>query len=447
VPFEDPPDTSTALLDVLAEKVRAGVDVRVLGWVSPVMTRWPGISRVPDASHLRAINALTLRSITALRMAGASALPNMAGHIAGSSHSKTVLVCDNENTVAFTGGIDLVYGRWAGLDHAGRQVWHDVAARVEGPAAQAVYDHFRVMWQQNLALRPRTLRIGGENVVTVPPGTPPVPARRLPVLPGHGRRYLVQGLQTLPAARRPRFMQPAPGSLAAEFPHGSFTYRSALLEAIGAARGYIYLEDPLLWSKEIMFSINSALRRRPDLRVVILTGGITDPNDPPLPHAEYLCQSLNHGLLPGLTASQRERVNVLRRSRTFVHAKTVIIDDVWAVIGSGNLARRSLYTDIEHGFSFAEPGGDGVQRYRMRLWSHHLAGVDPARLADIGAAVDLWRSDAVLRASALEPLALPLPEVAISLRQRFIYNAVHDYGSRRRRRGNTTSAPATGEPV
>jgi phosphatidylserine/phosphatidylglycerophosphate/cardiolipin synthase-like enzyme len=439
VPFEDLPDETTALLNVLAEKVRAGVDVRVLGWISPVAAQLSGnsylFSPFLGISYLRMINTLTLRSIAALRAIGVRALPNMAGHIAGSSHSKTVLVCDNENTVAFTGGIDLQFTRWARPDHSGRQIWHDVVARIEGRAVQTVYDHFRVMWQQNLAVRPTTLRMGGEHILSVPPGTPPIPVRTLPVLPGRGR-YVVQGLQTLPVmrrlVRRPRSGRPASGSPVTGFPHGSFTYRDALLKAIGSARRYIYLEDALLWSKEIMVLINKALCRQPGLQVIMITGEIEDPNDPPLPHSRYQCQSLNHGLLAGLAVGQQKRIRILRRSGAFVHAKTMIVDDVWAVIGSGNLARRSLYTDIEHGVSFADPGGDGVRRYRMRLWSHHLAGVDPARLLDLDGALDLLQSDQFVQCAALEPLTLPVPEVEFSWRQRLIYNALHDYDSRRR---------------
>jgi phosphatidylserine/phosphatidylglycerophosphate/cardiolipin synthase-like enzyme len=440
VPFEDPPDETTALLDVLAEKARAGVDVRVLGWVSPALARWPGLACLPGGSYLRAINVLTLRSIAVLRGAGVRALPNMTGHAAGSSHSKTVLVCDNVNTIAFTGGIDLEYGRWARPDHAGRQIWHDVAVRLEGPAVQAVYDHFRAMWQCNLARRPTTVRIGGENVVSVPPGTSPIPARGLPVLPGRGR-YLVQGLQTLPATRRRRLGSRNPPRSPRPRPHGCFVYRAALLKAIGSARRYIYLEDSLLWSREIMTAINGALRRRPDLRVVMLTGGVGDPNDPPLPHAQYLCQALNHGLLEDLTAAHRSRIRILRRSGTYVHAKTMIVDDAWAVIGSGNVTRRSLYTDVEHGVSFTDPDGDGVRRYRARLWSHHLTGVDPSTLLDLDGALDVWQSDCRVRACALEPLALPLPEVTLNWRQRVIYSAFHDIDSRRRWRGDAHETP------
>jgi hypothetical protein len=102
------------------------------------------------------------------------------------------------------------------------------------------------------------------------------------------------------------------------------------------------------------------------------------------------------------------------------------------VIGSGNVTQRSLYTDIEHGISFVDPDGDAVRRYRVQLWSHHLSAVDAAALTNLDAALEVWQSDRLVRESALEPLTLPLPEVALSRRQRRIYDAYHDCDSRRR---------------
>lgn len=395
VPFVDPSDESSALLEVLAGNVRAGTDVRALGWVSPFVLRYPRVAARGGAAHAVAINTLTMRSLEALRETGALAMPSTIGHVAGSTHSKLVLVSDGENTVGFTGGLDLELSRWSRPDHSGRQIWHDVVARVEGPAVQGFYDHFRTLWEAN----------GGE-----------LAAAAVPIRPGRGVQR-VQNLRTLPAARFPWYL-PIRSKPLPEATDGLFTYRDALRHAIGQARRYIYLEDPLMWSVELMTWVRDAVRRTPGLTVILLTGGLDDPNDPPLPHPEYFCQSINHGLLDGLDDGQRSRVRVFRRTGVVVHAKTVLVDDEWACIGSCNLARRSLYTDIEHGVAF----DDRVPAYREKLWSHHLGAAPDGEL---DAWLAAWRGS-----GQVEEVALPVPEVAFSSRQRRRYQDFHDPDSR-----------------
>src|ERR1017187_2076293 len=76
----------------------------------------------------------------------------------------------------------------------------------------------------------------------------------------------------------------------------------------------------------------------------------------------------------------------------YVHAKVCVIDDVWALVGSDNLNRRSWTHDSEISCSVidtehdertpTDPGGlgDGARRLaretRLRLWREHLERTD-----------------------------------------------------------------------
>jgi phosphatidylserine/phosphatidylglycerophosphate/cardiolipin synthase-like enzyme len=80
-----------------------------------------------------------------------------------------------------------------------------------------------------------------------------------------------------------------------------------------------------------------------------------------------------------------------RGEAIYLHAKTVIVDDVLAMIGSDNMNRRSWTHDSELSIAILDqqadprppldPGGkgDGARRFardlRLRLWREHL-GVD-----------------------------------------------------------------------
>ena len=65
----------------------------------------------------------------------------------------------------------------------------------------------------------------------------------------------------------------------------------------------------------------------------------------------------------------------------YMHAKTTIIDDNWAMIGSNNVWRRYLYTDWEHAISFIDGDGKAIKAYRDRLWQEHFrVGTSESRL-------------------------------------------------------------------
>lgn len=425
----DPLNDGPPLLEVLKAKARAGVDVRVLGWVSPTM-RWHRIAARIGAGHIVAINTLTMRSIAALReepAIGGRAMPNLVAHAAGSTHSKIFLVCDGEDTVAFTGGLDLEASRWARHEHAGRETWHDVVAQVEGPAVQGVFDHFKAMWDANLARPAQTFTLEDRPLRSVLPDSPALPPRVLPVRADAGS-HVVQTLETLPVSNYARLTWLPKSRPFPEAPRGRFTYRDALQKAIAEAEDYVYIEDQMHWSREVMDRLGQALREHERLRVVLLMSGADDPNDPPLPHDAYLAQAVNRHLLAGLDAQQAGRVHAWRRVGVTVHAKTVIVDDRWAAIGSGNIGARSLYTDVEHGVAFTDPAGELVPAYRARLWSHHLGSA----FTELDASLERWAGPGDDTGDRLARVELPVPEVPYPARLDRQYRGIHDPDSRRR---------------
>jgi phosphatidylserine/phosphatidylglycerophosphate/cardiolipin synthase-like enzyme len=66
----------------------------------------------------------------------------------------------------------------------------------------------------------------------------------------------------------------------------------------------------------------------------------------------------------------------------YVHAKIALIDDVWATIGSANIANRSFYGDTELNASFWHR--PTVTELRRNLLLEHL-GQDTAEIDDVNA--------------------------------------------------------------
>lgn len=92
---------------------------------------------------------------------------------------------------------------------------------------------------------------------------------------------------------------------------------------------------------------------------------------------------------PGGTIPDGKYVAKSTRGIT-VHAKTTLIDDKWAIIGSANCMRRSLFTDWEHSLSFANGSSNVVRNYRMNLWAEHFHHPTPGDFLDLQNSLNRW---------------------------------------------------------
>lgn len=72
-----------------------------------------------------------------------------------------------------------------------------------------------------------------------------------------------------------------------------------------------------------------------------------------------------------------------------IHAKLTLIDDKWAIMGSANVLRRSLFTDWEHSVAFMDEAGTAVRDLRARLWSEHFQSTADL-FTDLTKALGAW---------------------------------------------------------
>ena len=348
---------------------------------------------------------------------------------AGSHHQKLVVIRHRGRPhldVAFVGGIDLGYGRKdTGAHHGDPQVmefpddygprppWHDIQAEVRGPAVHDLEHTFRERWYGSSVLDvpspPRQLydRAYHASAMT---GVPlPEPADDSEPTGTHQ----VQVLRTYPARlRRYPFA-----------PLGERSIAAAYRRAIPLARRLIYLEDQYFWSTEAAQLLADALRANPELHVVAVVprypdneGALAVPGELARHRAIELCRRAGGDRVHVFDVENASGTPI------YVHAKVVVVDDVWAMIGSDNLNRRSWTHDSELSIAVLddeldqrEPldpagSGDGARRFardlRIRLMCEHLqldaygadGLVDPAdavRLMDDSAeALDAWHAAA-----------------------------------------------------
>lgn len=118
-----------------------------------------------------------------------------------------------------------------------------------------------------------------------------------------------------------------------------------------------------------------------------------------------------------------------------VHAKTIIVDDQWAAIGTANIARRSLYTDVENGVSFIDEDGSAVRNYRCNLWADHFRIIDGSVFSNIEEGLNAWNPDwgtvgaTPERPVGIKPMADP-PIITPSSTELFYFDSYTDCDSR-----------------
>jgi phosphatidylserine/phosphatidylglycerophosphate/cardiolipin synthase-like enzyme len=328
----DRPGTLGAMLAEAAQRI----EVRVLVWAgAPVPVFHPTRREVRDALQ-------TLTRSTRIRCEA-----DPREHPFHCHHEKTVIV---DGEVAFVGGIDMTdFGgdRYDSRDHPARRRlgWHDVGAKVRGPAVVDVDDHFALRWRE----------LTGDQL-------------RLPSPPPAAGDQTVQVVRTI-----------AEGMYNA-VPRGEFRILESYVRAIRAARSFIYLENQFLWSPEIVALLAEKLKDPPsdDFRIVILLPARANngQDDTQGQLGMLVCADQRNDRL--LAATIRSRSGE-RDDRLYVHAKVGIVDDRWLTVGSANLNAHSLLNDTEMNVVCDDP--DFARKTRLRLWSEHLE-VDVATIAD-----------------------------------------------------------------
>jgi phosphatidylserine/phosphatidylglycerophosphate/cardiolipin synthase-like enzyme len=184
------------------------------------------------------------------------------------------------------------------------------------------------------------------------------------------------------------------------------------------ARSFIYVEDQYFWSEDIARLYEEALREAPNLRLIVVVPRHPDRNGAVSGPTSRLGQLAMMEHLAGVGADRVAFFDLENEPghAIYVHAKAVIIDDVFALVGSDNMNRRSWTHDSELSIAVLDeeddprephdPAGSGnrartfARDLRLRLWREHLGTsedevlLDPIegfrRWHDSAAALDAW---------------------------------------------------------
>jgi phosphatidylserine/phosphatidylglycerophosphate/cardiolipin synthase-like enzyme len=288
-----------------------------------------------------------------IEAAGGQCLLDQRVRPGGSHHQKFVVLRHPgrpELDVAFVGGIDLCHSRRDDGGHAGdpqrqpmaavygdRPPWHDIQLAVRGPAVGDVETVFRERWDDPAPLTRNPIDRISEAVRHSPRKATPLPDQLPDPEPRGGAR--VQLLRTY-ANRHPGY----PFA-----PDGERSVALGYHKVIERARSLIYLEDQYLWSHDVVRCLVDALARQRTLRLIAVIPHYPDQDGRVSMPANLVGRQQ---ALDDLRAAAPDRVAVYgienhAGTPVYVHAKTCIVDDVWASVGSDNINRRSWTHDSE----------------------------------------------------------------------------------------------------
>ena len=308
------PNQVGAFLDALADR-RPDLDIYMLQWSGGVLIA-PG----------KVVPSLQVKFLSPEQVH----LAFDGRHPVGACHHQKIVAIDD--VVAFCGGIDVTDGRWDDAAHRSDNPlrrradgtiappWHDASVILGGAAAKALAELAMIRWQ----------RATGEAL-------DPLPAPCAPIWPASVTRDF-SAINVAIARTEPPEKDRA---IIAEI-------ETLYLDAIAAARDYIYLESQYFCADSIVAALELRLREADGPEVIVINPqaapNFTEDmvmNVPRNRMIEQLVRADLHGrFMIGAPVNDSA-------APIYVHAKIFIADGRFLRIGSSNIDRRSMGFDTE----------------------------------------------------------------------------------------------------
>ena len=294
----EPDEIGRQFMDALIDRVRAGVEVRLLvDWFGSLKLRQRHRDELTRAgAQVQVFRPFSLRNLV---------------RIYRRTHRRAIVI---DGRVAFTGGA-AISKKWAG-DVRNPHEWRDSMTRITGPLVGGIQSAFAVNW----------VYCTGE-VLTASRFLPPL-------APGTGPRSVSVVSSPSDAA------QPIRVLFWLSFAHAR--------RRLWICNSY-FIPDPRLRK-----AVVDRARKGVDVRILV-PGNHTDAIPVQFAGRSYYEELLAAG------------VRIFEFLPAMMHAKTVVVDDAWSVIGSANLDERSMELNEENivGIAdgpFAQAVADGLER-------------------------------------------------------------------------------------
>ncbi|MEG0528627.1 MAG: cardiolipin synthase [Longicatena sp.] len=275
------------VLDILIEKVQAGVDVRVLYDDAGC------ISKLPDKYYLK------LRSLGIKAKVFNPIEPRLAMQMNNRDHRKILII---DGMIGMTGGINLADEYINVNSRFGH--WKDCSVMLEGAAVWNFTIMFLQFWNYDEE---------------------------------HKDNYLDYHMEPEEYAHieNDGYVQPFSDSPTDDEHVGEYTH----INMINGANQYVYIQTPyLVIDQEMKTSLILASKNGVDVRIMV-------PHIPDKWYVFAVTQANYRDLIDS-------GVKIYEYTPGFVHAKTFVVDDKMAIVGTVNMDYRSYYLHYEDGVYF-----------------------------------------------------------------------------------------------
>ncbi len=305
----------------------------------------------------------------------------------GGSHHQKVAIIDGQ--VAFMGSADICQDRWDTSAHVARdplrvsrkeqayKPYHEVQAVFTGEPVRSMIDLFADRWQYATgeSLEPESFIVENEGLFAGLPLTVPMPVADV------------------------GFSRTVPGAPDREHIH---EIRDLYVRAIHNARRFIYIETQYLTSCCVRDALVARMtdESKPKLDIVIMLPQkpekfkeevfIGIPQDSVLDAVVKAANEHGHALGLYNVATPDPATGEGASLFVYIHAKLMVVDDVFFTMGSANLANRSMTVDSEINATWAARPGESelhnaIRRVRVRLLLEHLGEGADVRVVARGA--------------------------------------------------------------
>jgi phosphatidylserine/phosphatidylglycerophosphate/cardiolipin synthase-like enzyme len=205
----------------------------------------------------------------------------------------------------------------------------------------------------------------------------------------------------------------------------SLEVKDVYQRAILSAQRYIYIENQYVRASEIadwVIERLNLLDPKSNLQVIVVVpSGVEEKDKIFTPYGRYLQRQAFDRMQEAFKKKGQEaNFGVFAKRSGYVHSKVLIVDDVFATIGSANANPRSFELDTESNLSWYE--GASVKKLREDLWGSLLG--NPKGMTDWPSSdyAKKWRTIATSKGSAIKlhdspkgdgTLAAILPDVVV----------------------------------
>ena len=272
--------TGTQILDILCDKAKAGVEVRL---------SYDGVGSSISSRMLKKMKQSGVKSYPFMPVF----FPRFTSKMNYRNHRKIAII---DGRIGYVGGLNISDNYNNAVKRKNKPFWRDTHLRMEGEAVKSLQIHFLMTWDF-------------------------VSNEKFKVTKTYFPETSIEN--------------EAPVQIAASGPDTDWAnIMEAIFTAILTAESYVYITTPyFIPNDEILSALQVASKSGVEVKLLI-------PKESDSWTAKYATDSY---LEPLLEAG----VQVYRYTKGFIHAKTIVVDDLFSTIGTSNIDYRSFSINFE----------------------------------------------------------------------------------------------------